>query len=255
MKCRRSLSALLFGIGCALVFVGLIALILPALENPQLRLVLASFSMPSENAFVQAMNRAMRFALTNSWRVVLLGVIAAALGAWLMNYFTPKRKSRPLPPPPVKPETPPVSARPIQSEPKSENPFAVKTAMNPQSIQRTPPPSVVWPVKPILEVNRIKEIEVPEISLMQYDAYHSPRLDKESLAIETEADTASQSGSRMLVRSAYEPPLDELVPAPDDRPEPKPEPPSPAFSTPPAIQTPTPRIRSTMGRHRASAQR
>ena len=89
MKFRRFLSGLLFGLGCALAFVGILALLLPAIPNQQLGLVLRSFSMPSDNGAVSLMNRAMSFALSNSVRVLVLGVLIAGPGAWLHIHFSP----------------------------------------------------------------------------------------------------------------------------------------------------------------------
>ena len=54
MKVRRTIGGALFGIGCAVTFVGILATVLPMVQNDQLQLVLSSFEMPSGNLIVSA---------------------------------------------------------------------------------------------------------------------------------------------------------------------------------------------------------
>ena len=63
MKVRRTIGGALFGIGCAVTFVGILATVLPMVQNDQLQLVLSSFEMPSGNLIVSAINGAMTYAL------------------------------------------------------------------------------------------------------------------------------------------------------------------------------------------------
>lgn len=75
---------MLFGLGCAAAFVGLLATVLPLIDNDQLRLVLSSFAMPSENGIVNAINAVMTYALHNCYAVLLAGLGAMAGGAALL---------------------------------------------------------------------------------------------------------------------------------------------------------------------------
>lgn len=92
MKVRKAVSGIAFGLGCSLVFVGLLALILPSIQNDQLRLVLSSFSMPSENLLVNGMNAAMTYALGNCYLVMLIGAAFMLAGALLM-FMQEKREA------------------------------------------------------------------------------------------------------------------------------------------------------------------
>lgn len=92
MKARRVLSGLLFGLGCATVFIGVIATVLPMIPNDQLRLVLSSFEMPSENIIVSGINAMMTYALRNCYLVMLLGVAEALFGALLLLSMREERR-------------------------------------------------------------------------------------------------------------------------------------------------------------------
>lgn len=254
MRFRRFLSGLLFGTGCALIFVGLLALILPLFSNSQLQLVLASFSAPSDRFAVNLMNRAVSFALLYSWRVLLLGVIMACLGAWLMNYFTPKRPKRHpavYQPAPVQPPLPPEPVPAMEPEPP--NPFAVASYVEPLTVHQNAA-SPLYHAAPILEKNRVEETNSPVTAA--YEPYIPHHLTDEAKAMEAETGTSSPSGNRVMRRSVYERPVQETAnqtetaPIPDSASlpnEPAPRASSSALSTPPVIQAPSPRIRSTMG--------
>ena len=94
MKARKAAGGLLFGLGCAAAFVGLLATVLPLIDNDQLRLVLSSFAMPSENGIVNAINAVMTYALHNCYAVLLAGLGAMAGGAALLLWKedAPERK-------------------------------------------------------------------------------------------------------------------------------------------------------------------
>ena len=243
MKFRKFLSELLFGLGCALAFIGLLTIVLPTIQNPQLQLVLSSFSMTSSNAAVSLINRFMTFALQQNWRVLYLGLLMAGTGAWLLMRFMPApKKNQPI-------EAPAAVTAPAQSGPEKPNPFAKASVIDiPSAPEYSSKAASILHSEPILECNRIKEDEPGD-----FDAapYFSPRFSAESRAIETEVGLPSQSGSRILVRSAYEP-MSSECPATEPTPVVEPETaegPSPVLAVPAAITPPSPRIRSTMGRH------
>lgn len=272
MKFRRFLSGLLFGIGCALSFVAVLALLLPRVSNPQLRLVLGSFSMSSDNPAVQLINGAMRYALAQSWRVLLLGLLAAAVGACLLLHFTPKKRK---PRPAVQPQAALNAAEPetdAAHSPQAPNPFAVGTYLD-QLPLREPQTSVSMLVhaQPILERNRIDDPPPSPDPAPVYDfdpghedkessePYFSHCFERESKAIAAERAIPSQSGSSMLIRNVYAPSAQREEPSPIMRSEPavsQSEPPSgPAasLSAAPAMPAFSPRIRSTMGRKKPRA--
>ena len=252
MKFRRFLSSLFFGLGCALSFIGLLTVILPTFKNPQLQLVLSSFSMTSSNAIVTLVNRFMTFALQQNWQLLYTGLLIAGAGAWLLLRFTPKAPRK------EEFQGASFSVQPVQENvaPAAEqpNPFAAVSYTSPPATPSSSKASVMLHSEPILERNQIVEEEVPEPDA---SPYFSPRFPVESRAIETEAGPLSQSGSRILVRSAYDPLVPEILAqpegvssVPDSNPEPAGTPASTSdLSVPEPITPPSPRIRSTMGRH------
>ncbi|MEG2950402.1 MAG: hypothetical protein RR946_06910 [Clostridia bacterium] len=89
MKYIKIFSGILFGLGCAIIFIGLAATVLPMIANDQLRLVLSSFEMPSENPLVNAINAMMTFSLQNCYLMMLIGAGIALIGALLMLFNRP----------------------------------------------------------------------------------------------------------------------------------------------------------------------
>ena len=280
MKLKRVLSGLLFGVGCALTFVGLLAVVLPSISNPQIQLVIASFSTVSERPAVNLVNQFMNFAFEQGWRLFLIGLLVAGVGAWLLILFTPQTK-RTQKPQPVRRNSPPV---PVQHVDESEqqpvfeapNPFATRRYAAPQDEPPVSKPAPVLHAKPMLEQNTV-EVSTEYPITPDYDAtpYFSPRVETEARAIQTSVGDESQSGSRILIRpspvesSAQQEPEPEPIKEPEpvpvsDRPpvpvvmpaaersEPSPLPkqvPAPRAVPAPALRPASPRIRSTMGRH------
>ncbi len=230
MKLRRALSGILFGVGCAMTFVGLLALILPAIANEQLQLVLASFLLPSQHLLVSAVNRCMSFALENGWRVLLCGAALLAVGVTLFSRYTadePVSKTesyrRPVQQPPLW-EAPPAEAN-------GPNPFADTTLWEQYAPKiQAPTPSetpAIGFVSPLLEPNRIEE-EAPAAAPETLYARPVPASEPEPLA-------------------DAEIPAAEALPAmPEDEPAPSAEAPDPSAAP---VQL-SPRIRSTMGKRR-----
>lgn len=244
MKLRRTFSGLLFGVGCAMTFVGLLSLILPAVPNDQLQLVLASFALPSENAMVNIINTCMSFAIENGWQVLIGGALMLTIGVVFFSRYTVEEA------PPPRRE---IYRRPVQqTEPLWETPEPARSGPNPfadlalweqyapkaQAVQPRDVPKVGF-VSPMLEPNRIEE--------------------------ETPVDTAN-----IYARPAPQP-EPEVIPVSPPRPEPEPipepVPEAPALDlveaeaapadeqpeTPPQSGTPvqlSPRIRSTIGKRR-----
>lgn len=251
MKLRRFLSGLLFGIGCALSFVGVLTLVLPEIPNPQLQLVLQSFSLSSDNAAVMLINRAMSFAIANSPRVLALGIIAAIAGACLLSHFTPRQALSSLPASASskaiekvsEPPSEPVFAAPVQNEP--DNPFAKAVYSDHLPARpRNAAPSVLTHASPMLEKNRIEE-SPPDTA-----PYRSARFAEEARSVEAQAAAPSPSGSRALFRAAAEPApvqLAEKAPVIPEEAVVSQPPDSPLPSTP--VPSLSPRIRSTMGQH------
>ena len=133
MKLRKFLSGFLFGLGCAVLFIGLAAMVLPLIQNDQLRLVLSSFEMPSRNPIVSFMNGLMTYALQNCYLVMLIGAGIAFVGASLLLFGRPAEPERPSKPSVPRPrpyaatagaEAAPVWHASRAPEAKAKNPFA-----------------------------------------------------------------------------------------------------------------------------------
>jgi len=197
MKFRRFLSGLLFGLGCATAFIGLLAVVLPSIQNPQLQLVLSSFELEASHPLVNLINRWMRFSLQQNWRMLYLGILIAGAGAWLLLHFTPAKPWH---------HRQAISHTPQTEEwhPAEEsNPFAVD-CYNVQLHEKKLPETVsaFLHSEPILDRNPIAESEESGVPLQPF---LSSRLAAEARAIETAVDSGSQSGNRMMIRAAYHP--------------------------------------------------
>lgn len=239
MKFRRLLSGLLFGLGCALSFIGLLSVVLPSIPNPQLQLILSGFEMTSTQPFVESINQLMRLVLAQNWRVFYLGLLVAVIGAILILQFTPKvqQPEKPLFSNPQAPFTQPEQV-------EKPNPYARAASFQPAEPETT---CAVFQPEPILERNVIKETEPIPSFAQEVQPYFSPRFSTESHVTETATGSWSQSGSRILIRSAVEPAYEPQPEAPLSKTAPIS--PAPCPTAHPSAQMTSPRIRSTMGRH------
>lgn len=238
MKLRRTLSSLLFGVGCAMTFVGLLALILPAVPNNQLQLVLASFALPSENPLVNIINTCMSFASHNGWQVLLCGAVLLTVGVVFFSRYTVEEA------PPPRRE---IYRRPVpQQEPLWETPATAQNGPNPfadlalweqyapksQPVQPRETPKVGFG-SPMLEPNRIEEEPLAPAPVQSYARpAPQPEPEPEPIAIVQPLSEAP----------AAEPQPVEAEPSPAEPPE-----------NPPQSGIPvqlSPRIRSTMGKRR-----
>lgn len=162
MKLRRTLGGILFGVGCAFAFIALISLILPSVENDQLKLVLASFDMEADHPVVDLMNRGMSYALHNGWQVLIFSAVLMAAGLLMLLLFNSKPQRAPVQDPYRRPEAaqPPVQwESPASSEPQA-NPFASAALWEHQfapAKRQAAEPENPFPVYggPMLERNRI----------------------------------------------------------------------------------------------------
>lgn len=246
MKLRRFLSGVLFGAGCAVSFIALLAIVLPQIDNPQLQLVLASFELASDHPVISGFHSFASFAIQQNWRMLYLGLMVLAAGAGLLLHFSPA-KSKASDSAPVSEASPKACAAT-----EKPNPYANVRYQEPEPL--TPAPDDLkeaFRARPILEKNRIEEAE--EDTAQESAPYFSPRFAQETQAIETDSGLESQSGSRLLIRNAYTPPAPSEPPVHE---EPKPlitpeRKPSSTFAPPPPVSAPSGRIRSTMGRHSA----
>lgn len=229
MKIRRTLSELLFGLGCAVVFIGALAFILPGIENPQLKLFLASFESPSRFAVINAVNRFLVFTLAHGWQVLGVGALCLLLGMGLLLHFSDSGKPVETAEQPF--QRPVREAVPTPSD--QPNPFAVAEHTEPDDFASR----FLAYHRPLLEENRIDE----------NSPYLPSNFPGESAAILSERGDASPSGARTILRTPIEikpeepvsaplPPLTPSVSAAD----------APVKSDQPASS----RIRSTMGQHK-----
>lgn len=180
MKARKTLSGILFGAGCAFTFIGLLSLLLPCVDNAQLKLVLASFDQSSDHPLVSLMNKGMSYALHNGWQVLFFGLILLAIGLVLLLIFTrepkrPEHRESFGTPAPYMPQWEPAAP----SEPEI-NPFASAPLWEHQfapAKQQEPERDNLFSAfgGPMLEPNRIEETPAP---VFARDAYARPAEEK-----------------------------------------------------------------------------
>lgn len=233
MRVRRVFSGLLLGLGCAAAFVGLMALVLPAIGNQQLQLVLDSFSAPSENGFVRLINQAMSFAFAHALPLMVAGLLAAVTGGLLLLHFWKRLEAEAAPFVRIHHAVP---DQPAESEP---NPFAAAVSTF-EPAEEGQPQHRYSAFPPILEQNPIEAQPSPYARPAEPEP-PAPEISPAPVAI-PEVKSQSPSGSRLLIRSPQ--PQPEPVPIPEPEPEPIPQPeliPEKPFSSS--------RIRSTMGKH------
>ncbi len=84
MKAQKTVSSILIGLGCIILTIGLVAFLLPRIDNYQLQLVLSSFQEPSDNWFVSQFNAGMNFSMENYLSLLLIGAAVMLLGIVLL---------------------------------------------------------------------------------------------------------------------------------------------------------------------------
>lgn len=264
MKVRRTLSGILFGLGCALTFIGLLALILPAVANDQLHLVLASFDAPSDNPIVRLMNSGMSYALHHGWQVLFAGAAMLVVGLILFTLFSREKKSPPRQEPYRRPA--PVQPEPIWEQPVSAsvrpNPFADMALWDQQfAPAKKQAPAAENPFSayggPMLERNRVEDAPTYSFSPEAYVRPVEPEQMPEPECEPVKADIAPAPAIEIpAAPQPLTPPALSSVSAPLMRaPQPpatveKPEPVYTPNEEPDAPVQISSRIRSTMGRHR-----
>lgn len=238
MKLRRTLSGILFGVGCAMTFVGLLALILPAIPNEQLQLVLASFMVASPHPLVDIVNTCMSFAIRNGWQVLLCGAVLLTIGVIFFSRYTveeappPRREiyRRPVP------QQEPLWEQP-DTAPKGPNPFADMAMWEQFAPKAQAEPAKEVPKvgfgSPMLEPNRIEEEPTP------------PVIDPAQIY----ARPAPQAEPEETVENVEEIPHADPVSEPEEVPSQPEEMPENAPQSGTPVQL-SPRIRSTMGKRR-----
>lgn len=312
MKARRAAGGVLFGMGCAAAFMGLLATVLPLIANDQLRLVLSSFAMPSENGLVNAINAAMTYALGNCYMVLLAGIAMMAVGVALLLWRdepSRRRASRQKVEAPAYGGIKQPASHAQQSKWPEPNPFAdfsmqelLAPRAQPQPAGGTPSyappilpgtadalfqdaspyerpaekqaqePAVSAPAQalcdgePIDEEDAFAPVSVPPMAEITGQRIYpgsrpmpkpqqkiSPNPSASVPVPSVEAGAPSQSGSKVMIRSTFQ------TSAPEEKPETPVQQPSCEAEggmqeeyTPneeSAPRAPSPRIKSTMGKH------
>lgn len=246
MKLRRTLSGVLFGVGCAMAFVGLLALILPAVANDQLQLVLASFAIPADQPLVGLVNACMSFALANGWQVLLAGTVMLTIGVTLFSRYTPQEEVREWRQRPAS-----AAAEPLWEQPEpartGPNPFAETALWEQYAPKIQPVPEEETPKigfgAPLLEPNRVEETvtAAPVQAYARPAPQPQPQIEPKQEAvpqIELEQEAAPES------QADDECPLPEEIAAQEIPVQPEN---SPQSGKPVQI---SPRIRSTVGKRR-----
>lgn len=274
MKVRRTLSGILFGVGCALTFIGLLALILPAIANDQLKLVLASFEAPSDHPFVRLINSGMSFALGHSWPVLFVG--AALLAAGLIGFLLSSQEKKRAAQYEMYRRPEPAVSEPLWEQPAAEpyrpNPFADMALWDQQfaPVKRQEPvsdnPFTAYG-GPMLERNRIEDVPTYSFTPESYARPVEPSV-QEPVVWQPEPEAEPEPVAAPAPESLQARPLSAAVSlfsaavplTPPVRSSESSLPPAPAEENPEPVYTPneepdaplqiSSRIRSTMGRHR-----
>lgn len=262
MKIRRTLSELLLGFGFAVVFIGLLALILPGINNPQINLIIQSLQAASRLSVINLINRILLFVIDNAWKVLGFGAFCLLLGFVLFFRFS--EKDHPVVidhsayiRPADEPASPPSPEK---------NPFAVAQATESEvEYEVFKYPEVTTDIlayrKPLLEENRIDESQ----------PYLPVTFEEESLSVLSDPGLQSPGSARTIPSAPQDLPAEEevasaagiptapiappapIIPLASPIPEAPSLPPAKVVSAP-AAQSPepsaSPRIRSTMGRHK-----
>ena len=257
MKLRRTLGGILFGVGCAFAFIALLALVLPSFENDQLKLVLASFDMESDNTVVDLMNRGMSYALHNGWQVLLFAAVLMVVGLLLLLLFTrePQRTAQSaVYQRPMYEEPAPQWEAPVRTEPEA-NPFASAALWEHQfapARRSAAEPENPFPVYggPMLERNRIDDAPAYAFTPDAYARPAEPAAEEQPVPVQPPkaaepvslfekrggAPAAVPAMGKAQLKPETEPEKDEPVYTPNEEPE-----------EPNMISS---RIRSTIGRRR-----
>ncbi|MBR2924779.1 MAG: hypothetical protein IKC28_07120 [Clostridia bacterium] len=83
MKLKKVLGNILTVLGCIVMLIGLLAYVLPQIDNHQLQLVLSTFQTPSSHWLIQLMNDGMNFAMENCFLMLLIGSAVTLFGVLL----------------------------------------------------------------------------------------------------------------------------------------------------------------------------
>lgn len=118
MKVRKRLGNVLTCLGGITLFIGILAYILPRIENRQMKLVIQSFRTPTDHWLLQLMNNGMTGAMENWLPVIIIGAAVLLLGILLICSV----RSEPAPQPAPKVRAVPAPA-PV-AVPVTANPFA-----------------------------------------------------------------------------------------------------------------------------------
>lgn len=220
MKVRKALSGILLGLGCAIAFIGLLALVLPAIPNEQLHLVLASFDMPSSHPLVSGMNRGMSYALHNGWQVLFWGLFLLMIGVALFVFFSVREPRRRDASAPSRTSEAAFPSQPLW-EPTPEprpNPFADMAKwdsfapLNP-GVQETSFAFARYR-SPLLEPNRVEEVPVSEQIPFESD----PTPDANPFIRPAEVPAPDILGERDSVPEPKDDPFEHPASRPDDDP-------------------------------------
>ncbi len=86
MKLLKNFGALLLCLGCIAAAIGILALILPGMDNSQVQKLLEAFREPSEHFFVSLVNAIMTCAIENCYTVLFGGAGAVMVGAAIILF-------------------------------------------------------------------------------------------------------------------------------------------------------------------------
>ena len=128
MKLRKRLGNTFTCLGGIVLFIGILACVLPKIDNQQLQLVIQSFRTPTDHWLLGLMNNGMSLAMDHCMPVILVGAALLLLGILLICTVRTQPAAQPAPQPRGAHVSVPVQANPFargqQQREEEGNPFA-----------------------------------------------------------------------------------------------------------------------------------
>ena len=272
MKLKKFLGHILTILGGVVLLIGIVAAILPNVQNRQMQLIVDSFRTPSDHWLIQGMNNGFSFAMSHVFLMILLGLVIIAAGVLLMmSARTDAQLKAQSSIHRVKTATAvattaaatAVAAQQVKSSNAEDNPFAryLKEGKLPKSTAASgqEDPSDINPLDDEQRVNdnilsMLNEFPKPEealfiqpVHVFNDEAYRRPKDNTVEVIADSTGDEQLTFDESAIDIEAFEPEAEEpeAMPEPDPQPEPEPQPAVAQPAKPAMLDKPRPLIRST----------
>lgn len=170
MKVRKRLGNTFTCLGGIVLFIGILACVLPKIDNQQLQLVIQSFRTPTDHWLLGLMNNGMSLAMDHCMPVILVGAALLLLGILLICTVRTQPAAQPAPQTRGVHVSVPVQANPFargqQQREEEGNPFARYVAADAVT-KRIPADAPVQP-GPAAEPAEAAEAAQPEEETLYY---------------------------------------------------------------------------------------